>query len=63
MLFRKFIKEEFAKDGVMIKKSKDFFNWTKCPIKREFYMKNLVDNMVILPYCNYIGITSEKIYE
>lgn len=27
-------KEEFSKDGVMIKKSKDFLNWTKCPSQR-----------------------------
>lgn len=27
-------KEEFSKDGVMVKKSKDFLNWTKCPSQR-----------------------------
>lgn len=27
-------KEEFAKDGVLIKKSNDFLNWTKCPSQR-----------------------------
>lgn len=27
-------KEEFSKDGVIVKKSKDFLNWTKCPSQR-----------------------------
>lgn len=27
-------KDEFAKDGVLIKKSNDFLNWTKCPSQR-----------------------------
>lgn len=27
-------KEEFAKDGVLVKKSSDFLNWTKCPSQR-----------------------------
>ena len=27
-------KEEFSNDGVMVKKSKDFLNWTKCPSQR-----------------------------
>ena len=27
-------KEEFSDDGVVIKKSKDFLNWTKCPSQR-----------------------------
>lgn len=27
-------KEEFFKDGVIVKKSKDFLNWTKCPSQR-----------------------------
>lgn len=27
-------KKEFAKDGVLVKKSSDFLNWTKCPSQR-----------------------------
>lgn len=27
-------KEEFSNDGVIVKKSKDFLNWTKCPSQR-----------------------------